>query len=83
MVEPTGGPFFLCHLSYAVACAGGCRGGGLWDVEGPASALILSTIVTIDLIVARVCSVILAADTALVIIQSVVTAVIDKTEIFA
>ena len=48
MVEPTGGPFFLCHLSYAVGAASVCPGG----VEGPASAFVSSAMVIVDLTLA-------------------------------
>jgi hypothetical protein len=40
-LEPTGGPFFLCHLSYAVNTFGG--------LDGPAS--VLASIVLIPLLI--------------------------------
>jgi hypothetical protein len=44
-LEPTGGPFFLCHLSYAVNTFGG--------LEGPASGMLagVSMVVVILLVV--------------------------------
>lgn len=68
MVEPTGGPFFLCHLSYAVGATSGCPGG----VEGPASAFVSSAMVFVDLNLAgsaRVDTLDVAAATALVIMR--------------